>query len=56
MGDLASILAGTAAPVLIAGLVLAAIWDRWRSVAVLVALHFAIDLLPSLRHALGGRF
>jgi len=55
-GDLGSILVGTALPVVIVGLVLAAIWDRWRTFPVLVALHFAIDLLPSLRQALGGTF
>ncbi|MBS1120201.1 MAG: hypothetical protein H6Q90_2429 [Deltaproteobacteria bacterium] len=55
-GDLGSILLGTGLPVFVVGLILAAIWDRWRSVAVIVALHFAIDLLPSLRHALGGTF
>ncbi|HEU5060605.1 MAG TPA: CPBP family intramembrane glutamic endopeptidase, partial [Kofleriaceae bacterium] len=55
-GDPASILTGTALPVFVVGLVFAAIWDRWRSFAVLVALHFAIDLLPSLRHAAGGTF
>jgi hypothetical protein len=42
--------------VVVVGLVLAAIWDRWRTFPVLVALHFAIDLLPSLRQALGGTF
>ena len=55
-GDLGSVLAGTALPVFVVGLVLAAIWDRWRSVTVIVALHFAIDVLPALRHALGGTF
>jgi membrane protease YdiL (CAAX protease family) len=55
-GDLGSIVRATALPVFAVGLVLAAIWDRWRSFPVVVALHFAIDLLPSLRHALGGRF
>ncbi len=55
-GDLASILRGTALPVFAAGLVFAAIWDRWRSILPLVALHFAIDLLPALRHAAGGTF
>lgn len=55
-GDLASVLRGTAIPVLILGLVLALVWDRWRRASLLVALHFAIDLLPSIRHAAGGRF
>ncbi len=55
-GDLRSILLGTGLPVFVVGLVLAAIWDRWRSAPVIIALHFAIDLLPSLRHALGGTF
>jgi membrane protease YdiL (CAAX protease family) len=55
-GDLGSILRGTALPVFVVGLVLAAIWDRWRTFPVLVALHYSIDVLPSLRHALGGTF
>lgn len=55
-GDLASVLRGTAIPVLVVGLVLALLWDRWRRASLLVALHVAIDLLPSLRHAAGGRF
>lgn len=55
-GDLRAVLVGTGLPVFCVGLVLAAIWDRWRSFPVIVALHFAIDLLPSLRHALGGTF
>ena len=55
-GDLKSVLLGTGVPVFVVGLVLAAIWDRWRSALTIVALHYALDLLPSLRHALGGSF
>ena len=55
-GDLGSVLVGTALPVFVVGLVLAAIWDRWRTATVIVVLHFAIDLPPALRHALGGTF
>jgi membrane protease YdiL (CAAX protease family) len=55
-GDLGSILVGTGLPVFVVGVVLATIWDRWRSMSLIVTLHFAIDLLPSLRHALGGTF
>lgn len=55
-GDLASILMGTGLPVFVVGLVFAAIWDRWRNFSILVALHFAIDVLPALRHAAGGSF
>lgn len=55
-GDLGSVLAGTGVPVFIVGLVFASMWDRWRSVSMIVALHYGIDLLPSLRHALGGTF
>jgi membrane protease YdiL (CAAX protease family) len=55
-GDLLSIVRGTAGPVLLAGLVFALIWHRWRSLPVVVALHFGIDLLPALRRALGDPF
>jgi membrane protease YdiL (CAAX protease family) len=55
-GDIASILKGTALPVFVVGIAFALIWDRWRSFTALVVLHFAIDLLPSIRHAAGGTF
>jgi membrane protease YdiL (CAAX protease family) len=47
-GDLASVLLGTGLPVFIAGLVFAWAWDRWRNLAALVALHWGIDVLPSV--------
>lgn len=45
-GDLASVLLGTGAPVLLVALVLGVAWDRWRNLPALVALHWGIDLLP----------
>lgn len=55
-GDLSSVLIGTGAPVLIVGLVLGLLWDRHRSLPVLIVLHWGVDLPPAVRHALGGRF
>lgn len=55
-GDLGSVLIGTGLPVLIVGLVFGILWDRHRSLPVLIVLHWGIDLLPAIRHALGGHF
>jgi uncharacterized protein len=45
-GDIASVLLGTGAPVLVVALVLGLAWDRWRNLPALVALHWGVDLLP----------
>ena len=47
-GDLGSVLLGTGVPVLLVGLVFGWLWDRYRSPALLVALHWGIDLLPAI--------
>lgn len=55
-GDLGSVLVGTGLPVLIVGLVFGWIWDRWRSLPVLIALHWSIDFLPAMSGLLGVEF
>jgi len=45
-GNLASVLVGTGAPVLVIALVLGLAWDRWRNLPALVAVHWGVDLLP----------
>ena len=55
-GDLGSVLIGTGLPVFIVGLVFGWIWDRWRSLPVLIALHWSIDLLPAMSGVLGIAF
>ena len=45
-GNLASVLIGTGAPVLLVALVFGLAWDRWRNLPALVAAHWGIDLLP----------
>ena len=47
-GDFASVLLGTGLPVLVVGLVFGWAWDRWRNLPALVALHWGIDVLPSV--------
>jgi membrane protease YdiL (CAAX protease family) len=52
-GDIGSILAGTAAPVAVVGLVFSLLWDRSRRLVPLIAAHWGIDLLPSLSSMFG---
>jgi CAAX protease family protein len=52
-GDLRSVLLGTGAPVLVAGLVFGLLWDRYRSLPLLIAAHWGIDTLPTLGSLLG---
>lgn len=47
-GDLGSVLLGTGLPVLVVALVFGWAWDRWRNLPVLVAVHWGIDVLPSV--------
>lgn len=47
-GDLAAVLMGTGLPVFVVGLVFGWAWDRWRNLPGLVALHWGIDVLPSV--------
>lgn len=55
-GDLTGVLLGTGVPVFVAGLIFCLAWDRWRSLPVLVALHWGIDTLPAISSYLGIRF
>lgn len=52
-GDLGSVLLGTGVPVFVVGLLLGLAWDRWRSLPVLIAVHWGIDVLPSVASFLG---
>ena len=47
-GDLGSVLLGTGLPVLVGAVVFGWAWDRWRNLPVLVAVHWGIDVLPSV--------
>ncbi|MHB1068893.1 MAG: CPBP family intramembrane glutamic endopeptidase [Gemmatimonadaceae bacterium] len=47
-GGIASVLLGTGLPVFIVGLVFGWAWDRWRNLPALIALHWGIDVLPSV--------
>ena len=47
-GNLISISTGTLLPTFILGLVFAFLWNRYRNIYLLIALHYGIDLLPSL--------
>ncbi len=55
-GDLGSVLVGTGLPVLIVGLFFGVAWDRWRNLPALVAVHWAIDVLPYVSSFLGIEF
>jgi len=47
-GQLGSVLLGTGIPVFVVGLGFGLGWDRYRNLAVLVAMHWGIDLLPTV--------
>ena len=55
-GDLASVLVGTGVPVFIVGLIFGWAWDRYRSLPHLIAVHWAIDILPNVSSFLGFSF
>ena len=55
-GDALSVLLQTGLPVFVVGLTLAVAWDRWRNLPALVAFHWGVDLLPTIRSLLGDRF
>lgn len=47
-GDIYSILTGTILPVFVLGMILGYLWKRFRNVWILIALHYGIDVLPSI--------
>ncbi|KIV55861.1 CPBP family intramembrane glutamic endopeptidase [Aneurinibacillus migulanus] len=47
-GDIYSILTGTILPVFVIGIILGCLWRRFRSIWILIALHYGIDTLPSI--------
>ena len=52
-GDLGSVIMGTGVPVAIFGLFFALMWDRYRSLPVLIAFHWGVDVLPTTISMLG---
>lgn len=52
-GDLGSVLLNTGLPVLLVALVLGFLWDRYRRLLPLIALHWGIDTLPLITGILG---
>ncbi len=52
-GDLGSVLVGTGLPVFIVGLVFGLVWDRYRALLPLIAIHWSIDLPPTVGSMLG---
>jgi len=52
-GELGSVLLGTGVPVLIFGLILGVLWDRYRSLLTLIAFHWGVDTLPIIISLVG---
>jgi uncharacterized protein len=47
-GDFTSVLIGTLLPSFVLGIVFGFLWNRYRNIYLLLALHYGIDLLPSI--------
>lgn len=47
-GDIYSIFTGTILPVFVLGIILGYLWKKFRNVWILIALHYGIDILPSI--------
>ena len=54
-GDVGSVLLHTGLPVFIVGLIFGLLWDRYRRLVPLIALHWGVDLLPALTSMFGLR-
>lgn len=52
-GDLTTIFSGTVVPTFVLGLIFGILWNRYRNIFLLIALHYGIDLLPSVSSLLG---
>jgi membrane protease YdiL (CAAX protease family) len=52
-GDFGSVILNTGLPVLLVGLVIGILWDRYRRLLPLIALHWGIDTLPLITGILG---
>ena len=52
-GDIGSVLLNTGLPVLIVGLIIGVLWDRYRRLLPLIALHWGVDTLPLITAILG---
>jgi membrane protease YdiL (CAAX protease family) len=55
-GDFTSVLIGTLLPSFVLGIVFGFLWNRYRNIYLLLALHYGIDLLPSISSQLGISF
>lgn len=55
-GNVLSVAIGTLMPTFIAGIILGFLWNRYRNILLLLALHYSIDLLPSISSMLGIKF
>ena len=52
-GNVGSVLLHTGLPVFVVGLIFGVMWDRYRRIIPLIALHWGIDLLPATAGMLG---
>lgn len=55
-GNLPSVILGTLIPVFIIGVIFGFLWNRYRNVLLNMALHYGIDLLPSLAFFMGLKY
>ncbi|MGE0931054.1 CPBP family intramembrane glutamic endopeptidase [Peijinzhouia sedimentorum] len=55
-GDFTSVMVGTILPSFILGMVFGFLWNRYRNIYLLLALHYGIDVLPSISSHLGISF
>ncbi len=55
-GNAWSVMTGTVFPVFIIGLVFGTLWDRYRRLVPLIALHWGVDTLPTISTMLGIHF
>lgn len=55
-GDAWSVMTGTVFPVFVVALIFGVLWDRYRRLAPLIALHWGVDTLPMISTFLGIRY
>jgi membrane protease YdiL (CAAX protease family) len=47
-GNAASVMVHTVLPVFVVGLIFSILWDRYRRLVPLIALHWGVDVLPMM--------
>ncbi len=52
-GNAWSVFVGTVAPVFVVGLIFSILWDRYRRLVPLIALHWGVDVLPTMSTLFG---